>query len=269
SDAVERLTPIGWDRVARELLLPSWLELASLYRPLLAGVAPERLPATREDLRQFGVRANPELVAPGERAGLAERILGCALALALSTLDAVVLDFVRPVSAIHPLWMGTLGSGLLDASVAASFSLLVLAAGPISRRSARGHLVVGLVVRLGVGASVVFACALALVRHAMSASRGVVVPTAFVPPLALVGLVIVSVWTSRLGRPAPRVSTHRPWSRAAAVAVGLLALALLHIETMGATDYRRPADAIVVLGAKVNADGRPAASPFDRTRTAC
>src|SRR5262249_53745089 len=37
----------------------------------------------------------------------------------------------------------------------------------------------------------------------------------------------------------------------------------------GKTDYRRPADAAVVLGARVYADGRPSDALADRVRTAC
>jgi vancomycin permeability regulator SanA len=37
----------------------------------------------------------------------------------------------------------------------------------------------------------------------------------------------------------------------------------------GTTDYRRPADAIVVLGARAYADGRPSWALEDRVRTAC
>ena len=37
----------------------------------------------------------------------------------------------------------------------------------------------------------------------------------------------------------------------------------------GKTDYRRPADAAVVLGARAYADGRPSDALADRVRTAC
>ena len=37
----------------------------------------------------------------------------------------------------------------------------------------------------------------------------------------------------------------------------------------GKTDYRRPADVVVVLGARVYADGRPSDALADRVRTAC
>jgi len=55
---------------------------------------------------------------------------------------------------------------------------------------------------------------------------------------------------------------------AALAAVGVTIL-LAQILLFGATDYRRPADAIVVFGAAVRADGRPSHALTDRTRTAC
>lgn len=44
---------------------------------------------------------------------------------------------------------------------------------------------------------------------------------------------------------------------------------LLQMICFGKTDYRRPADAIVVFGARAYADGKPSQALADRTRTAC
>ena len=44
---------------------------------------------------------------------------------------------------------------------------------------------------------------------------------------------------------------------------------LAQISLFGATDYRRPADVIVVFGARAYADGRPSDALADRVRTAC
>ncbi len=52
-----------------------------------------------------------------------------------------------------------------------------------------------------------------------------------------------------------------------AVAPAAGALLLAHLLTFGATDYRRPADAIVVFGAKAYADGTPSQALCDRTLT--
>ncbi|MDA1195810.1 MAG: YdcF family protein [Planctomycetota bacterium] len=68
----------------------------------------------------------------------------------------------------------------------------------------------------------------------------------------------------------PRAAAPRRPLRAlsALAACGALGL-LLHVLAFGATDYSRPADAAVVLGAAVRADGRPSQSLRDRTLTAC
>ncbi len=48
-----------------------------------------------------------------------------------------------------------------------------------------------------------------------------------------------------------------------------VAFPLAQMLFFGKTDYRRPADAAVVLGARVYADGRPSDALADRVRTAC
>jgi vancomycin permeability regulator SanA len=49
----------------------------------------------------------------------------------------------------------------------------------------------------------------------------------------------------------------------------LLAFPVLQMVFFGKTDYRRPAEVTVVLGARVYADGRPSDALADRVRTAC
>jgi uncharacterized SAM-binding protein YcdF (DUF218 family) len=54
------------------------------------------------------------------------------------------------------------------------------------------------------------------------------------------------------------------------VALGCAAsFPLVQMFCFGKTDYRRPADAVVVLGARVYADGHPSDALADRVRTAC
>lgn len=68
----------------------------------------------------------------------------------------------------------------------------------------------------------------------------------------------------------------RPIARSATL-IPILALCLAcavgfpiaQMLCFGKTDYRRPADAAVVLGARVYADGRPSDALADRVRTAC
>ena len=56
---------------------------------------------------------------------------------------------------------------------------------------------------------------------------------------------------------------------AVTVAVCMAAFPLAQMVCFGKTDYRRPADAIVVFGARVYNDGRPSDALADRTRTGC
>ena len=58
-------------------------------------------------------------------------------------------------------------------------------------------------------------------------------------------------------------------ARLAVLASVTLALVLLHLFCFGATDYRRPADAAVVFGARVHHDGEPSGVLRDRVHTAC
>jgi len=63
----------------------------------------------------------------------------------------------------------------------------------------------------------------------------------------------------------PLFVRRRAPAGAVVAAMGLLVLA--HVLTFGHTDYRRPADAIVVFGARAYADGTPSQALRDRTRT--
>jgi vancomycin permeability regulator SanA len=74
----------------------------------------------------------------------------------------------------------------------------------------------------------------------------------------------VSWWRSRepLAPPPARV-----FFQTLAVAAAFLGITLAHIVTFGRTDHRRPADAAVIFGAKVYADGKPCAALVDRLET--
>jgi uncharacterized SAM-binding protein YcdF (DUF218 family) len=76
----------------------------------------------------------------------------------------------------------------------------------------------------------------------------------------LLGAAALRLWRTRAAAPpAPARRVLAPLAAAAVVA--LLALVLGY----GATDYARPADAAVVLGARAYADGTPSLSLYDRT----
>lgn len=53
------------------------------------------------------------------------------------------------------------------------------------------------------------------------------------------------------------------------VAMCLIGFPVAQMFCFGLTDYRRPADAAVVFGARVYADGRPSLAVADRVRTGC
>jgi vancomycin permeability regulator SanA len=100
-------------------------------------------------------------------------------------------------------------------------------------------------------------------------SRGVVSPGIPIPlslfVSAALGFILVAAWR----RPVPECSTR---SLFGVVAVAFTCLAVFPLAQMfffGKTDYRRSADAAVVLGARVYADGRLSDALADRVRTAC
>ncbi len=91
-------------------------------------------------------------------------------------------------------------------------------------------------------------------------------------PMSLVvaGMLAVICREVAVNRPAAR---RRPWRSAlsaGATAIGCIGLfALGQMWCFGQTDYRRPADAVVVFGARAYADGRCSTALADRVRTAC
>jgi vancomycin permeability regulator SanA len=81
------------------------------------------------------------------------------------------------------------------------------------------------------------------------------------------GLTIALVLNLRVGS-SRKFSTHPGWVLGVALAF-LAIFPLAQMVCFGKTDYRRPADIAVVLGARVYADGRPSDALADRVRTAC
>ncbi len=92
------------------------------------------------------------------------------------------------------------------------------------------------------------------------------IASGFPVPLSLGVAAALLIVLNALRRP-PAPLTWRP---AAVVAAALVVgFPLAQIACFGRTDYRRPADAIVVLGARAYADGRCSWALEDRVRTAC
>jgi uncharacterized SAM-binding protein YcdF (DUF218 family) len=90
------------------------------------------------------------------------------------------------------------------------------------------------------------------------------------PPLPLsvpVALLLLLVLVPLL-RP-PNRPPGAVWSFALALPLLAAGFPLAQFVFYGGTDYRRPADAIVVFGARAYADGRPSRALADRVRTGC
>jgi len=110
-------------------------------------------------------------------------------------------------------------------------------------------------------------CALDAARYAELRSTGLLSEAA---PLSLsLSLAVWLALTALRGPPAPVASRWRRAGSALLAGGAGVALVLAHLLSFGATDYRRPADAAVVFGSAVRADGSPSGSLRDRTLTAC
>jgi uncharacterized SAM-binding protein YcdF (DUF218 family) len=93
---------------------------------------------------------------------------------------------------------------------------------------------------------------------------GIPVPLSLAITLGLVA-VVVQAWQPRSALP-PRT---RLFSACAVALLCALLFPLGQMFLLGKTDYRRPAEVAVVLGARAYADGRPSVALADRVRTAC
>jgi vancomycin permeability regulator SanA len=102
-----------------------------------------------------------------------------------------------------------------------------------------------------------------------AAGSGLVRPAVPVP-LSAVTAVLFGLLAMRAARPeGPRGRLLGRGGLGVAIAVTAWAVAfpLAQMLWFGATDYRRPADAAVILGARVYATGRPSPLLWDRLRT--
>jgi vancomycin permeability regulator SanA len=107
-----------------------------------------------------------------------------------------------------------------------------------------------------------------VIRYAALGSTGVVRPSAPVP-LSLVIAVGLGLLVVAILRPRPATSMPRRTTLAvlAAGAGWAFAFPLAQMLFFGTTDYRRPADAAVIFGARVYATGRPSPLLADRIAT--
>ncbi len=108
-------------------------------------------------------------------------------------------------------------------------------------------------------------------------ARGRVHSTLPIPLSLLVFASLLFIWRTTLGRAQTSASQNqssglRFRTSTAVVAMLLACLVAFPLAQMlffGKTDYRRPADAAVVFGARTYADGRASDALADRVRTAC
>jgi vancomycin permeability regulator SanA len=99
-------------------------------------------------------------------------------------------------------------------------------------------------------------------------NAGTIEPRSPVPLSFLIAVLLSFIWVSML-RPSRPVASRT--SRTVLVAVSLAfltGLPLLQMAFFGTTDYRRPADAVVVFGARVKSDGTPSLTLANRVITA-
>lgn len=88
-----------------------------------------------------------------------------------------------------------------------------------------------------------------------------------------VAVAIVLAWLALRSWPAANATRPRPWWNGVRITgiagAAALSFALAQMVCFGLTDYRRPAAAIVVLGARAYADGSASHALRDRVLTAC
>lgn len=185
-------------------------------------------------------------------------------ALALFALGCVGLGVLTSHGDLTWLWLS--GAPLPDAlvtGVAVAFGLAVLVA---RRLHATGRLIA----RVLAGTVAVLCLTDAARFFALRADGGL--HTAAPIPLSLLIGLLLGAWSalpSASIRRSRRSNTLRRVTYVAACSAFAALGVLAHLLSFGSTDYRRPADAAVVLGAAVRPSGEPSGALRDRTTTAC
>jgi uncharacterized SAM-binding protein YcdF (DUF218 family) len=187
---------------------------------------------------------------------------GTALFLGVFTAANVIGEWVRPGFDMTIWWIDLRGLR----SPAASIATVLLAISLISYGfSAYQRLELRILVTIGLGLGFAALVLNTINFYRMLADgrlRGAApVPVTLIAAIALAAM-LWRLWHRR---------THTPHRLRRLLAAGGCALLfpLLQIYCFGDTDYRRPADAIVVFGALAHADGTPSAPLAARLRTAC
>jgi len=87
--------------------------------------------------------------------------------------------------------------------------------------------------------------------------------------LLITSALVIVVWKISVVRHRPRKENRDIWKAFASFATCLIVFPLAQVFFFGQTDYRRPADAVVVFGARAYANGTPSGMLADRVATAC
>jgi vancomycin permeability regulator SanA len=103
----------------------------------------------------------------------------------------------------------------------------------------------------------------------MTLASGAVISHFPFPLSAAIAVLLAIVLWAMLKNAAPVTNRRHRLQLLATVALLAVLFPLGQMFCFGNTDYRRPADVIVVLGAKTYADGHPSDVLADRVRTAC
>jgi uncharacterized SAM-binding protein YcdF (DUF218 family) len=97
---------------------------------------------------------------------------------------------------------------------------------------------------------------------------GAIAPRSPVPLSLLIAILLGLIWLSII-RPTPSPPRRASYAAIAAVSFAFVGgVPLLQMAFFGTTDYRRPADAVVVFGARVRSDGAASLTLANRVRTA-
>jgi uncharacterized SAM-binding protein YcdF (DUF218 family) len=96
---------------------------------------------------------------------------------------------------------------------------------------------------------------------------GTIAPRSPVPLSLLIAVLLGVIWFS-IFRPAPAPTRKASFAAIAAVSLAFVSgVPLLQMAFFGTTDYRRPADVVVVFGARVRLDGTASLTLANRVRT--
>ena len=140
---------------------------------------------------------------------------------------------------------------------------LVLASFALRPRMSRARRVVTLVAMAGVIGSALVSTA----RYYTLSAGGEIVARSPLPFTALVLLGALAIAALTVRPPHRPIATIRWWAWPIASFLFAVAFAVAQFACFGTTDYRRPADAIVVFGCLAHADGTPSDALYTRVKT--